>query len=270
MSERDLSERAEELLGVFRRGADFTRELVEENTRLRRRLNEVETRQHEAAQSTGEWAKLRSELLDKIRGLEGERQGALERMRALEDENRALARRHADVELENNSLANLYVASHQLHSTLDLAEVVKIIIEIVINLVGAEVFAVYVYDEKSELLEAVAGEGADLAVFPSTSLGEGRVGEAVASGETLCTGELRSSDYVQPIVVIPLRMNDRAVGAIAIFRLLVQKQAISDLDRELFRLLAGHAATAIFAAQLHDQSERKLSTIQGFIDLLTK
>jgi hypothetical protein len=35
-------------------------------------------------------------------------------------------------------------------------------------------------------------------------------------------------------------------------------------------LLAGHAATAIFAARLYSQSERKRNTIQGFIDLLTK
>ena len=35
-------------------------------------------------------------------------------------------------------------------------------------------------------------------------------------------------------------------------------------------MLGGHAATAIFAAQLYSQSERKLNTIQGFIDLLTK
>ena len=42
------------------------------------------------------------------------------------------------------------------------------------------------------------------------------------------------------------------------------------MDHELFTLLAGHAATSIFAAQLYAQSERKLNTIQGFIDLLTK
>jgi hypothetical protein len=35
-------------------------------------------------------------------------------------------------------------------------------------------------------------------------------------------------------------------------------------------VLAGHAATAIFAARLYSQSERKLSTIQSFIDLLTR
>ncbi len=267
----DLFDRANEFLAVFRRGADFTKELVEENARLRRRLAEVETRQDDAAQDTGEWAKLRAELLEKIRGLEGERLDALERMRSLEAENQQFASRFVEVEAENNNLANLYVASYQLHSTLNVAEVVKIIIEIVINLIGAQTFAVYVHDEKTGLLEAVASEGEDVAVFPSMPLGEGVVGTAVATGATQCSGEQESSDYGSPLVAIPLKVNDRPIGAIAIFELLAQKDAgLSPLDHELFAVLAGHAATAIFAAQLHSQSERKLSTIQGFIDLLTK
>mgnify|MGYP001096725761 CR=1 FL=1 len=54
---------------------------------------------------------------------------------------------------------------------------------------------------------------------------------------------------------------DRRAGALFGF---------SALDHELFTLLGGHAATAVFAARLYSQSERKLNTIQGFIDLLTK
>jgi GAF domain-containing protein len=73
-----------------------------------------------------------------------------------------------------------------------------------------------------------------------------------------------------PVVCIPLRVQDSPVGAIAIYSLLQQKDGFSPLDQELFTLLAGHAATAIFASRLHSQSERKLNTIQGFIDLLTK
>jgi hypothetical protein len=266
----DLFERASEFMALFRRGAEFTKELVEENAKLRRRLVEIESRQNEAAQSNGEWAKLRVELLERVRALEGEKSDALERMHVLEEENRQFAARFVEVEEENNNLANLYVASYQLHSTLNVAEVVKIIIEIVINLVGAQTFAVYVHDEKTGLLEAVAAEGEDVAVFPSMPLGEGVVGAAVAAGTTSCSGEMGSSDFARPIVAIPLRVNDRPVGAIAIFELLEQKDGLTPLDRELFTLLAGHAATAIFAAQLHSQSERKLSTIQGFIDLLTK
>jgi hypothetical protein len=40
------------------------------------------------------------------------------------------------------------------------------------------------------------------------------------------------------------------------------------VDYELFNLLAGHAATAIFSSKLYTQSERKLTTIQSFLDLL--
>ena len=55
-----------------------------------------------------------------------------------------------------------------------------------------------------------------------------------------------------------------------VFGLLAQKDGFTAIDHELFNMLGGHAATAIFAAKLYSQSERKLNTIQGFIDLLTK
>jgi GAF domain-containing protein len=95
------------------------------------------------------------------------------------------------------------------------------------------------------------------------------VGAAVASGDTACS-ETLDGEPGRPIVVIPLRVQERPIGAIAIHRLLQQKDGFTPLDHELFTLLAGHAATAIFAARLYSQSERKLNTIQGFIDLLTK
>ena len=60
------------------------------------------------------------------------------------------------------------------------------------------------------------------------------------------------------------------IGVIVIYKLLVQKPKFAEVDYELFTLLAGHAATAIFSSKLYSESERKLSTIQGFIDLLTK
>ncbi len=271
MSQRDdIFNRADEFLAVFRRGAEFTKELLEENQRLRRQLLDVNQRDDDAAQDTTEWGKLREQLLSRIEGLEVEKEDVLERLRALEEENRQFANRYVEIEEENNNLANLYVASYQLHSTLDLSEVLKIIIEIVINLVGAEVFCVYVHDEKTSMLEPVAAEGQKIPAFPAMPLGEGIVGVSVETGETYSMDSNASSDHETPIVSIPLRVEDRPIGAIAIFKLLAQKDQFTPLDHELFTLLAGHAATAIFAAELHAQSERKLNTIQGFIDLLTK
>jgi hypothetical protein len=266
--EGDLFERASEFLAMFRRGAEFTRELVEENARLRRKLLDLETRQNDAAQDPKEWDRLRAELLERIQGLESERQDVLERLQALEEENRHFAERFLEIEEENNNLANLYVASYQLHSTLDLQEVLRIVIEIVINLVGAEVLCVYALDERSGRLEPVAAEGRERAAFPSVKLGAGTIGRSVASGEIAYRD--RGGDPNEPLACIPLHVGERSIGAIALFSLLVQKEAFTALDHELFTLLGGHAATAMLAAQLHGQSERKLNTMQGLIELLTR
>jgi transcriptional regulator with GAF, ATPase, and Fis domain len=265
-----LFERAEDFAQLFRRGADFARELVQENERLRRELASVEQRDADAARDPEQWEKLRGDLLVRIEQLERERQDVLHRLEEIEAENLNFANRYVEVEHENNNLANLYVASYQLHSTLDLSEVLKIILEIVINLIGAERFAVYVLDERTNLLEAVASEGLERSTLPSFALGQGAVGHSVATQETLCEDAGATEDLTRPIVCIPLSVQDRTIGAITIYKLLTQKAGFTPLDYELFTLLAGHAATAILAARLHSQSERKLHTIQGFIDLLTK
>jgi nitrate/nitrite-specific signal transduction histidine kinase len=268
--DRALFSRAEEFMSLFKRGAEFTQEILRENERLRRDLAQVRERQETAAQSPERWGALRQELLERIRSLEQESMSLRERLEQVEKENGQFAQRYLEIEEENNNLANLYVASYQLHSTLDLDEVLKIIMEIVINLVGAEVFAVYLLDEETSELAAVAAEGLEVAAFPKCRLGAGVLGKAVAANESTCWDTARSDDLAQPIVCVPLVVQSRPIGAIAIYGLLQQKDGFSALDHELFNMLGGHAATAIFAARLYSQSERKLNTIQGFIDLLTK
>ena len=267
--DRNVFGRAEEFLTIFKRGADFTRELLKENERLRMELTTVEDRQESAALNPAEWEKLRQELLQRISTLERECVDVRERLGEAEEENSQFAMRYVEIEEENNNLANLYVASYQLHSTLDIDEVLKIIMEIVINLVGAEIFAIYLLDDESGALGAVACEGRELGAFPTGQLGAGVLGKAVAVSEATCWDTAPSTDMNQPIVCVPLEVHARPIGAIAIYSLLQQKEGFSALDHELFNMLGGHAATAIFAARLYSQSERKLNTIQGFIDLLT-
>ena len=271
MSGKDpkLFERADEFLSLFKRGADFSRELLRENERLRAEILHVHDRQETAAQHPGDWEKLREELLAKIARLESECTTVRERLDQVELENSHFAQRYVEIEEENNNLANLYVASYQLHSTLDPDEVLKIVMEIVINLVGAEVFAIYLLNDQTAELTAVASEGRDVGDFPKVRFGSGVLGAAVAANEATCWNTARSDDLTQPIVCVPLVVQDRPIGAIAVYGLLQQKDGFSPLDHELFNMLGGHAATALFAARLYSQSERKLNTIQGFIDLLT-
>jgi len=262
--------KGEEVLNILKRGADFTREVLQENERLRSTLAQMQDKQNVAARNPDDWSKLRVELLERIASLEEENRSYRERLVEVEEENRRFADRYVDIEDENNNLANLYVASYQLHSTLDLDEVLKIVIEIVINLIGAEVFGVYLVDADNRDLRVVAAEGVGAAELPDCEIGSGVIGEAVTGSDTRCFDTARSDDWTRPIVVIPLQIQKQPMGAIAIFSLLQQKEGFSALDHELFNLLGGHAATAIFAARLYSQSERKLSTIQGFLDLLAE
>jgi len=73
MSETDENkgrERGEAVLAIFQRGAEFTKQLLDENSRLRRELSDVQQRHSHAAQSDDEWDKLRQELTTKIEELE--------------------------------------------------------------------------------------------------------------------------------------------------------------------------------------------------------
>ena len=106
--------------------------------------------------------------------------------------------------------------------------------------------------------------------FPRCQIGSGPIGKASQSTEADVL-EDRSRRTIWRNRSSAFRFgSERPIGAIAIYRLLQQKDGFSALDHELFTVLGGHAATALFAARLYSQSERKLNTIQGFIDLLTK
>ena len=133
-------ERGEAVLSIFKRGAEFTKQLLEENESLRMRLRELGARQQSAAQDPDQWEKLRHELKNRISTLEVENQSILSQLQEIESENHQFAEQYLEIEEENNNLANLYVASYQLHSTLDASEVLKVILEIVINLSAPRFF----------------------------------------------------------------------------------------------------------------------------------
>jgi len=140
------------------------------------------------------------------------------------------------------------------------------------NLIGAEEFSIMMLDEKTNELSIVAQEGMGPELHDPIKIGEGIIGEVVKTGESFYRDgdptDLSGVDYAHPLVSIPLKIKEHVIGAIVIYKLLIQKTQFSNVDYELFSMLAGHAATALFSSKLYSQSERKLSTIQSFLDLL--
>ncbi|HET7746430.1 MAG TPA: GAF domain-containing protein, partial [Vicinamibacteria bacterium] len=117
-------------------------------------------------------------------------------------------------------------------------------------------------------LEASEGQTAPVT---SLALGDGVIGNAAKTGENHFAESVayrEPTPFDRPIAVIPLKIKESVIGVISINKLLVQKTQFTAMDYELFTLLAGHAATAIFSAKLYSTSERKLTTLQGFLDML--
>jgi len=271
--ESDLFGKGKEFLGMFNKVGEFTKEVLLENERLETELNNIELENEKLRNGDGGDGDI-SILEEELQKLVMEKSALLERCQEVESENKDFVNRYLEIEEENNNMANLYVASYQLHSTLDFHEVVSIIMEIIINLIGAEVFGLLLLDEKAEALSAVAIEGFDVDTFPKIRLGKGIVGESAANGQSYFQEGAITTDVDHdphhPVVCVPLKIKDRVIGAVIIYKLLQQKESFTNVDYELFSLLAGHAATALFSAKLYSESERKLHTIQGFLELLTK
>jgi hypothetical protein len=265
MSTEDPSKKGQDFLQIVSKAKEFTEELLKENERLRFKVASLE-----AGGAKGGSEGRMQELQTRLHELEEKLAEVTARFKKVEEENKEFADRYIEIEEQNNNLANLYVASYQLHSTLDYKEVIRIVQEIVINLIGAEVFHLFMVSEKAAQLELETSEG-QTPGRPVIPVGEGPIGKAAQSGENYfaeTVARREPSPYEEPIAVIPLKIKDTVIGVISINKLLFQKTAFTTMDYELFTLLAGHAATAIFSARLYSASTRKLSTLQGFLDMI--
>src|SRR5512138_1239127 len=92
-----------EFLQIFKRGAEFTEELMKENERLRYRTAELELRRPTSERDDH----LVKELLEKIQRLEAERLELAQRFAQVEAENKDFASRYVEIENENNNLLNI-------------------------------------------------------------------------------------------------------------------------------------------------------------------
>src|SRR6267143_4532841 len=224
MSSDDPHRKGQDFLQIVAKAKEFTEELLKENERLRFKIASLET----SGASVGSEERSK-ELMRRVRELE-ERLAEMDaRYRKTEEENKEFADRDIEIEEQNNNLANLYVASYQLHSTLDFKEVVRIVQEIVINLIGAEAFHLFLLSEKTRRLEREASEGQEAP--PSLAVGEGIIGTAAQTGLSYFAEEVVHSEptaFDQPIAVIPLKIKESVIGVISINKLLVQKKAFTD------------------------------------------
>lgn len=182
----------------------------------------------------------------------------------VEAENREFAERYVQIEEHADVLQNLYVASHRLHATLEPAEVLSTVKEILINLVGGETFGIFLLDEASpnSAPSLLAHEGMNEAQ-PLTP-------QEIALARQVLTKDpwYAPPGGGPPLAVVPLRVDERPVGVIVVRAVFGHKTGLSHLDQQILGLLSGQAATALASARLYAEKSRKLETMKAFLDFV--
>ncbi len=247
MSEKDPKDYVRD---VTERTRSYLRELQQENERLRSRLAVSDS---ERNRLTAEVAELR----DKLVAQGPSRVLSSDELGRLEEENRRYAERYVVLEQKNAHLANLYVATYRLHETLSRAEVLGIIQEIIVNLIGCEQHAIYELTESGDALRLLAGMGVDTARCEHIRLDGDQVSKSLTAGEIFVApgAPITAPGHPHQLTAsVPLRLAGKTTGAIVLYRLLPQKAGIEEIDRELFSLLAVHAGMSLYATKLHQTS----------------
>jgi hypothetical protein len=178
-------------------------------------------------------------------------------MSDLEDARSNLSSRYVQVEQSNSNLANLYVASYRIHGSLDRTQVIDSIHEVLVGLVGSEQFAIFTrpLGDLQAPFVVTSSMGLSREFCDALRTDAGRIGEALHQGITF----VRASQDLEPVTAgeelltacVPLLVGEGIHGAIAVFRLLSHKPDFEPIDRELFDLLATHAASALYCSELH-------------------
>ncbi|HWR98331.1 MAG TPA: GAF domain-containing protein [Candidatus Methanoperedens sp.] len=241
---------------AFNRSRTFVEEVLRENERLRYRnlhlQQELAGQRERALPAAGPDLQRENE---RLRRQVGEIKSQFE---TLSRENEDFRSRFQEVERQNENLLNLYVSSYQLHSTLDEDTVLAVVKEILLNLIGAEVFALWLPGPDgrvrlADLVDEPNHFAAGAPRVPSSAWQAARGGEPWFAPTAPAPGE--------PLCCIPLKVDGQTAGVLAVYRLLVQKSCFSELDRELLGLLAAQAATTLIGARAFSRTGAMLSPL---------
>lgn len=171
-----------------------------------------------------------------------------ERLGEIEVENRRVCEEFVAVQEQNAELVSLYAAIERLHGAASRAELLAAIQEIVVNVVGSEELAVFELSPDGRRLVPAIALGVEAGELEEIAVGTGSVGRAAAEGRPYVAGDGRApqqADDPRLTACVPFKIGGRVTGALAIYRLLGHKPALTDFDREIFSLLEKHAALAL-------------------------
>ena len=173
-------------------------------------------------------------------------------------------------------LRRVLAVNHQINSTLNLDELLGIVMSTAEEVMGTEAASLMLIDEKrNELVFQVAlGEkGRDLVEKFRVRMGEGIAGTVAQTGEPLIVNQARSDPRFasrfdeatrfssRAILCVPLRSKGKVIGVLEALNP-TGREGFSEEDLDLFECFADQAAIAIENARLHSEIVRQEKTKQ--------
>jgi hypothetical protein len=191
------------------------------------------------------------------------------RLKEVETDRDELLARLRDSEAQMGRLMTLYVATYQLHCTLSPEDVQSTIVDIVLNLLGAESFVLLLRPQGEVFYEIAIAHTPDGVLPPlfddARYPGGDPLVDATLSAGALMFGPTPGSSA---LAAVPLRVQDVIVGALVVLKLLAHKAGFVNEDSELFDLIGAHAASALVASRVYAGMARKLRTLEELLRLV--
>jgi response regulator RpfG family c-di-GMP phosphodiesterase len=165
-------------------------------------------------------------------------------------------------------MAILYEISNALGSTLNLAELLRLIVRNALRSFDAQVVSLMMVDEETQELSIRFAEGLSPEIMEATriKIGEGIAGKVARTGQPLLLVDvvgLQESDLekgIKSALSVPLKIQDKVIGVINVSK--TSHYKFTEEDLKLLYNLGGLAAQAIEKAQLYQDIRDSLNEVK--------
>lgn len=174
-----------------------------------------------------------------------------------------------DLEFAHDELSMIYEISDALTSTLNLDEMLQLIVRNALKSFNAQVTSLMMLDESKGQLSIRFAEGLSEEIIRNTKvkLGEGIAGRVAQSGEPLLLVDMVGIDSVdiekdfKSALCVPLKMRDEVVGVLNVSK--TSRYRFTETDLKLLYNMASLAAQAIEKASLYEDIKSSLEELKS-------
>ncbi|CAN5529531.1 hypothetical protein BH24ACT26_BH24ACT26_09330 [soil metagenome] len=155
-----------------------------------------------------------------------------------------------------------------------LHDAVQDMVDIAVDLLGAEQGSIMLLEDGGRTLVLVASSGAlDVPVGHRLAIGESIAGRVIATERPMLLGEIEADHFVNFVpksraisssLVVPLRIRGGAIGVLSLAKS-DGSAAFTDEDLRVAQLFADQAGGLLHRARLHDRAERRSADLLALV-----